>query len=117
MSPSTSSSGARPRRCCTWCSPRSECSRASTNGVLRHHRVSLVLLTVALGLAAGVLWELYEWVATSIFPSASIAVGYDDTVLDLTMDGSGSLVAGLVLLARRRAGLGTGRRADIGLTA
>jgi hypothetical protein len=81
-------------------------------GVLRQHRISLVVLTVALGLAAGALWELYEWVATSVIPSASITVGYDDTVLDLTMDGSGSVVAGRVLLGWRREGLGTGRRPE-----
>jgi len=81
-------------------------------GVLRRHRISLVILTLTLGLAAGALWELYEWVATSVFPTASIAVGYDDTVLDLAMDGSGSVVAGCVLLAWRRAGLGTGRQGD-----
>ncbi len=81
-------------------------------GAVRHHRASPVILAVALGLAAGTLWELYEWVATSIFPNASIAVGYDDTVLDLTMDGSGSLVAGFVLLAWRRAGRSTDRRPE-----
>ncbi len=81
-------------------------------GALHHHRASPVILTVALGLAAGTLWELYEWLATSIFPSTSIAVGYDDTVLDLTMDGSGSLVAGFVLLAWRRAEGSADRRPE-----
>ncbi len=78
--------------------------------VVRQHPTSVVILTVALGLAAGALWELYEWVATSLFPSASIAVGYDDTVLDLTMDAAGSVVAACVLLAWRRTDRGTGRR-------
>ncbi len=77
-------------------------------GVLHRHPMALVVLTVALGLAAGALWELYEWAASSVFSHSSIAVGYD-ALLDLVMDGSGSVAAACLLLRWRGAGLTTGR--------
>lgn len=65
---------------------------------LRGHPGSVVLLSVALGFAAGSVWELYEWAANNLL-QAGILVGYDDTIADLLMDGSGSLVTGLGLVA------------------
>lgn len=65
----------------------------------QRQRSRLVLLVVALGLAIGALWELYEWVGRNWLGNTSINVGYDDTILDLTMDGLGSFTVGLVLLA------------------
>ncbi|GGK91901.1 hypothetical protein Ppa06_69550 [Planomonospora parontospora subsp. parontospora] len=59
-------------------------------------RMALVLATVAAGLAVGVVWEFYEWIATSVF-GVPMVVGYDDTVADLAMDGLGSLLAGIAL--------------------
>ena len=76
---------------------------------LSHHHPSIVLLTVALGLSAGVLWEFWEWVGNR-YLKASIHVGYDDTVADLAADGAGSLLAGLLLVAWSVAGWGTHRR-------
>ncbi|MDQ4094204.1 MAG: hypothetical protein M3143_12650 [Actinomycetota bacterium] len=64
---------------------------------LRGHPGSVLLLTVALGFAAGAMWELYEWLANNVL-GASILVGYDDTIADLLMDGVGSLIAGLGLV-------------------
>ena len=58
----------------------------------------MVLLTVALGFAAGALWELYEWFANNVL-GGSILVSYDDTIADLLMGGTGSLIAGLSLAA------------------
>lgn len=66
------------------------------------HRSRLVVLVVALGLAIGALWELYEWVGRNWLGNKTIHVGYDDTILDLAMDGLGSLTVGLVLLAAVR---------------
>jgi hypothetical protein len=70
----------------------------SSDRPLREHAGSVVLLTVALGFAADAVWELYEWFANNVL-GASILVSYDDTIADLLMDGSGSLVAGLGLVA------------------
>jgi hypothetical protein len=65
---------------------------------LHGHPGSVMLLTVALGFAAGALWKLYEWFANNVL-GASILVSYDDTIADLLMGGCGSLVAGLGLVA------------------
>lgn len=65
---------------------------------LRGHPSSVVLLTVALGFAAGALWELYEWLGKALL-QGTMLVGYDDTIADLFMDGVGSLVGGLGLVA------------------
>lgn len=65
----------------------------------KRHRSRLVLLVVALGLAIGALWELYEWAGRNWLGNTSIHVDYDDTILDLAMDGLGSLTVGLVLVA------------------
>jgi hypothetical protein len=79
----------------------------------RRHRAALVLLTTAIGFSIGVLWEFYEWIASEAF-GAEMVVGYTDTIEDLAMDGSGSLLAGIALLVwavhgftRRRTPLGT----------
>lgn len=76
---------------------------------LSHHHVSIVLLTVALGFGAGVLWEFWEWIGNR-YLMASIHVGYTDTVADLAADGAGSLLAGLLLVTWAAAGWGTHRR-------
>ena len=53
-----------------------------------------VVLTVALGMAAGVLWEWGEW-AGHTFLDPTIFVGYTDTLSDLALGAAGSLTAGL----------------------
>lgn len=83
---------------------------------LRQHPASVVLLTVALGFAAGSVWELYEWLANNAL-GGSILVSYDDTVADLLMDGSGSAVAGLALAAWARRDRRTGHGPDTDLGA
>ena len=57
---------------------------------------ALVLVTVAVGVTAGVLWELGEW-AGNRFLDPSILVGYDDTIGDLVVGGMGALLAGLAM--------------------
>jgi hypothetical protein len=54
---------------------------------------SIVFLTTVFGLAAGVLWELVEWVGYT-YIDATIFVGYTDTIGDLAAGGLGSLLAG-----------------------
>lgn len=68
------------------------------DGPLREHPSSVVLLTVALGFAAGSVWELYEWLGKTLLQGPML-VGYSDTIADLFMDGVGSLAAGLGLVA------------------
>lgn len=64
---------------------------------LSSHPSGILLLTVALGFAAGAVWELYEWLANNVF-GASILVSYDDTIADLLMGGCGALIAGIGLI-------------------
>ncbi|WP_207455547.1 hypothetical protein [Desertivibrio insolitus] len=59
-------------------------------------RVATVLVTTALGLSLGVLWEFGEW-AGNTFVDADIFVSYDDTIGDLAVGGLGSLLAGLAM--------------------
>jgi hypothetical protein len=53
-----------------------------------------IALTVAFGLAAGVVWEVAEW-AGHTFIDQTIYVGYNDTIADLTVGGMGALAAGI----------------------
>lgn len=68
-------------------------------------RTGVWITTTALGWSLGVLWELGEWFGHTYLDDR-IQVGYHDTVSDLTADGLGALLAGLVLAwtARPRAG-------------
>jgi hypothetical protein len=72
--------------------------RPDSSGLARP-RLAAVLLTVALGLALGVLWELGEWFGHT-YLDGRIQTGYDDTIGDLASGGVGALLAGL-LNARR----------------
>lgn len=60
------------------------------------HRAGIVLLTTALGMSIGVLWEFYEWIAYTNLPGRDY-VGYTDTIADLLMDTVSSSVAGIGL--------------------
>jgi hypothetical protein len=80
------------------------------DGVVGRRAAPVVVLTVALGLAIGALWEVYEWIAVEWLDQTSIIVGYDDTIHDLVMDGLGSLVAGFLLLWWARTGHGVRAR-------
>jgi hypothetical protein len=57
-----------------------------------------LVLTVTSATTLGVLWEFYEWAAHEL--GAGITVGYADTLLDLAMDMTGSLVVGLAMVER-----------------
>ena len=73
---------------------------------------SAVLLTTALGVTAGVVWEFYEWAIDTFAPGTMIIVGYTDTIGDLAMDTLGSVVAGLFLVMWAKLGFGTEQRTD-----
>jgi hypothetical protein len=57
---------------------------------------ALVLVTTAVGVTAGVLWEVAEW-AGNRFVDPAIFVGYEDTIGDLVIGGLGALLAGLLM--------------------
>lgn len=54
----------------------------------RSHGVLFVLVIASFGLAIGAFWEIVEWTTGVIGP-------LDDTLLDLTMDATGALLAGV----------------------
>lgn len=68
----------------------------------RAERVGVVVVTVGLGLALSVAWEVGEYLGNA-YIDPEIYVGYEDTVGDLVAGGLGSAVAGLWLTAGRRA--------------
>jgi hypothetical protein len=59
----------------------------------RKHVVLTVLLTTALGLATGALWEIGEWLGHTYIDD-TIYVAYNDTIGDLVAGGLGSVLAG-----------------------
>ena len=63
-------------------------------GTLPRPVLSAVVTTVALGLALGVLWEIFEWIGHTFIDEA-IYVGYTDTIGDLVWGAAGALAAGL----------------------
>lgn len=60
-------------------------------------RLGLVLFAILLGLSIGALYEIYEYVANR-WLGLDIAIGYSDTIFDLTLDASGSFLGGIVLM-------------------
>jgi hypothetical protein len=52
-----------------------------------------ITLVTAIGLSAGVLWEIVEW-AGHTYVDSTIFVAYDDTIGDLVAGGAGAFVAG-----------------------
>jgi hypothetical protein len=58
-----------------------------------HPRLGVAVVTTALGVVGGVLWEFGEW-AGHAFVDDTIFVGYTDTLGDLAVGALGSLLAG-----------------------
>jgi hypothetical protein len=73
------------------------------------HYVGIFVVTLALGVAIGGLWEIWEWVSDHSFGS-SLQLGLDDTVGDLVADTAGSLCGALLLVCWARYGWGSVRR-------
>lgn len=63
---------------------------------LTRGRLGVALVTLALGTALAVVWEMCEWFGHSLVDD-SIQVGYADTMGDLAAGGVGSAVAGVLL--------------------
>jgi len=78
--------------------------------------LSTTVVTTAIGLALGVIWEIFEWVGHT-FLDPEIYVGYTDTIGDLVWGAAGALLAGLgmrFLAGRAATGPGADARAGAG---
>jgi hypothetical protein len=75
----------------------------------RHHRIGIFLVTFALGLAIGALYEIAEWTMDALLGSRLVH-GEQDTVTDLIADGIGSATGGALLVVWSVFGWGTVRR-------
>ena len=75
---------------------------------LRHY-VGIAVVTAALGISIGALWEIYEW-RSDAWLGTALSEGNDDTNGDLVRDTLGSLVGAALLVAWARFGWGSVRR-------
>jgi hypothetical protein len=75
---------------------------------LRHY-VGIAIVTFALGVALGGLWEIVEWSSDNTLGS-SLQIDNDDTVGDLIADSLGSLCGAALLVCWARWGWGSVRR-------
>ena len=73
------------------------------------HYVGIGVVTAALGIAVGALWELFEWRSDAWFGTA-LSEDNDDTNGDLFRDTLGSLVGAGLLVVWARFGWGSVRR-------
>lgn len=69
----------------------------------------MFLVTFALGLAVGALWEVLEWTSDGVLGS-HLSQGNTDTVGDLIADASGSLAGGGLMVLWSKRGWGSVRR-------
>lgn len=69
-----------------------------------HHQVLLVLTVTGLGLACGTLWEITEWLydhlvsSDAVYATTNPITDMTDTMTDMIMNSTGSLVAGIAIL-------------------
>ena len=75
---------------------------------LRHY-VGIAVVTAALGVTVGALWEVYEW-RSDAWLGTELSEGNDDTNGDLVRDTLGSLVGAALLVVWARVGWGSVRR-------
>jgi hypothetical protein len=73
------------------------------------HYAGIAIVTTALGIAVGALWEIYEWRSDAWFGTA-LSEGNDDTNGDLVRDTLGSLAGAALLVVWARFGWGSVRR-------
>ncbi len=76
---------------------------------LRRHDAGMFVVTFAIGLAVGAVWEIFEWTSDGLFGS-DLSQGNVDTVGDLIADGSGSLAGGALMVLWSKKGWGSVRR-------
>jgi hypothetical protein len=70
--------------------------------------VGIFVVTLALGVALGGIWEIWEWISDHSFGS-SLQLSNDDTVGDLVADTLGSLFGAALLVCWARYGWGSVR--------
>ncbi|MGY2084081.1 hypothetical protein [Blastococcus sp. SYSU DS0539] len=61
--------------------------------------MGIAVVTAALGVTVGALWEIYEW-RSDAWSGTALSEGNDDTNGDLVRDGLGSLAGAALLVAR-----------------
>lgn len=76
---------------------------------LPRHEAGMFVAVFALGLAAGALWEIFEWTSDGLFGS-ELSQGNTDTVGDLIADAGGSLAGGALIVLWAHSGWGSVRR-------
>lgn len=75
----------------------------------KRHLAGIFVVTLALGLAIGAVWEILEWSSDEALGS-NLSLGQSDTIGDLVADGAGAVCGGLFLVAWTAFGWGTVRR-------
>ncbi|MGH3092934.1 MAG: hypothetical protein ACRDOG_11505 [Gaiellaceae bacterium] len=75
----------------------------------KRHLTGIFVVTLALGLGIGAVWEILEWSSDQTLGS-NLSLGEQDTIGDLVADGAGALGGGLFLVAWATFGWGTVRR-------
>ena len=73
------------------------------------HYVGIFVVTAALGVTVGAIWEIYEWRSDAWF-GTELSEGNDDTNGDLVRDTLGSLAGAALLVVWARFGWGSVRR-------
>ena len=74
-----------------------------------HHYAGIFVITLALGVAVGGIWEIFEWTSDNLFGS-KLQTSNDDTVGDLIADTLGAATGGALLVAWTKYGWGSVRR-------
>jgi hypothetical protein len=74
-----------------------------------HHYAGIFAITLALGVAIGGIWEIFEWTSDNLFGS-KLQTSNDDTVGDLIADTLGAATGAALLVAWTRFGWGSVRR-------
>ena len=73
------------------------------------HYVGIAVVTAALGISVGALWEIYEW-RSDAWLGTALSEGNDDTNGDLVRDTLGALTGAGLLVVWARFGWGSVRR-------
>ena len=73
------------------------------------HYAGIFVVTLAVGISIGALWEIVEWRSDAWF-GTSLSVDNDDTVGDLVRDSLGAVVGAALLVVWARFGWGSVRR-------
>lgn len=73
------------------------------------HYIGIFIVSTALGIAMGALWEIVEWRSDAVF-GTNLSIDNDDTVGDLVRDSIGAVIGAPLLVAWARFGWGSVRR-------